>query len=106
MTRSLVLLLACFGAASCASSRALAALHAARIPVHHMPIHDKSFLIFAKFGSAYQYRVYSGSQNLSVGAAHKFDEIFVKLAPEGAVHPLYDAYVTHFHDAFANAPSL
>jgi hypothetical protein len=86
---------------------ALAALHAARIPVHRMPIHDKSFIVYAKFGSAYQYRVYSGSQNLSGGALHKYDEIFVKLAPEaGATHPVYDAYYTHFNDAYNTGTAL
>jgi len=80
---------------------ALSALRAAGIPVRHMPIHDKSFLVYAKFGSAYQYRVYSGSQNLSGSAAHEYDEIFVKLAPEtSATHPIYDAYYTHFNDAY------
>ncbi len=86
---------------------ALAALHAASIPVHHMPIHDKSFIVYGKFGSTYQYRIYTGSQNLSGSAAHKFDEIFVKLAPEtGATHPIYDAYFTHFNDAYNNGPAI
>lgn len=87
-------------------SSALAELRAAGIPVRHMPIHDKSFIVYAKFGSAYQYRVYSGSHNLSGSAAHNYDEIFVKLAPEtGATHPIYDAYYTHFNDAYnAGAP--
>jgi len=80
---------------------ALAALKSAGIPVRHMPIHDKSFIVYGKFGTAYQYRVYSGSQNLSGSSAHKYDEIFVKLAPEtGSTHPIYDAYFTHFNDAY------
>jgi phosphatidylserine/phosphatidylglycerophosphate/cardiolipin synthase-like enzyme len=80
---------------------ALAALKSAGIPVRHMPIHDKSFIVYGKFGTTYQYRVYSGSQNLSGSAAHKYDEIFVKLAPEtGTTHPIYDAYYTHFNDAY------
>ena len=80
---------------------ALAALKGANIPVREMLIHDKSFLVYAKYGSAYQYRVYTGSHNLSGGALRKYDEIFVKLAPEtGAIHPVFDLYVTHFDDAY------
>ena len=86
---------------------ALAALKAASIPVHHMPIHDKAFLVYGNFGGTYEYRAYSGSHNLSGSSAHKFDEIFVKLAPEtGTVHPVYDAYFTHFNDAYNTGPAL
>jgi hypothetical protein len=86
---------------------ALAALKAAGIPVHHMPIHDKSFIVFGKFGATSEYRIYSGSQNLSGSSAHRFDEIFVKLAPEtGATHPIYDAYFTHFNDAYNTGAAL
>jgi hypothetical protein len=86
---------------------ALDALKAAGIPVRRMPIHDKSFIVYAKYGAAYQYRIYSGSQNLSGSAAHKYDEIFVKLAPEtGATHPVYDAYFTHFNDAYNAGTAL
>ena len=86
---------------------ALAALKVANIPVKEMPIHDKAFIIYAKYGTAYQYRVYSGSHNLSGGALRKYDEIFVKLAPEtGASHPVFDHYVTHFDDAYTVGTSL
>ena len=81
---------------------ALAALKGAGITPRHMPIHDKTFIITGRFGSATAFRVFSGSHNLSGGSAHRFDEIFVKLAPEtGTAHPVYDAYVAHFTDAFA-----
>ena len=81
---------------------ALAALQGAGIVPRHMPIHDKTFIITGRFGTATAFRVYSGSHNLSSGSAHRFDEIFVKLAPETAAsHPVYDAYVAHFNDAFA-----
>jgi hypothetical protein len=84
--------------------QALAALTAGGIKVFKKPIHDKSFIVHAKYGTAYAYRVYTGSHNLSGGSAHKYDEIFVKLAAEsGAQHPLYDAYYTHFDDALAGA---
>lgn len=80
---------------------ALAALKGAGIVPRHMPIHDKTFIVTGTFGSARAFRVYSGSHNLSGGSAHRFDEIFVKLAPEtAAAHPVYDAYVAHFADAY------
>lgn len=86
---------------------ALAALKAAKIPVREMLIHDKVFVVYGKYGGGYQYRVYSGSHNLSGGAAHRFDEIFVKLAPEtGATHPVYDEFITHFNDAYSVATPL
>ncbi len=81
--------------------QALAALKGAGIVPRHMPIHDKTFIVKGTFGSATAFRVYSGSHNLSGGSAHRFDEIFVKLAPEtAAAHPIYDAYVAHFTDAY------
>ena len=86
---------------------ALAALKNAGIHVRHKPIHDKAFIIHAKYGAAYENRVYTGSHNLSGGSAHSYDEIFVKLANESdAVRPLYDAYVVHFADAFDDATQL
>lgn len=87
--------------------KALAALHAASIPVHKMPIHDKSFLVTGKFGTTSEFRIYTGSHNLSGGSAHRYDEIFVKLAAEtGDAHPIYDAYFTHFNDAYNTGPAL
>jgi phosphatidylserine/phosphatidylglycerophosphate/cardiolipin synthase-like enzyme len=80
---------------------ALATLRAAHIPVHRMPIHDKAFIVYGKFGGERQYRIFTGSHNLSGGSAHRYDEIFVKLAGEtGDTHPVYDAYYTHFNDAY------
>ncbi len=80
---------------------ARAALRAAKIPMRHHMIHDKAFIVYGKFGASYAYRVYSGSHNLSISANKKYDEIFVKLAPEtGTTHPVYDAYYTHFNDAY------
>ena len=64
-------------------------------------VHDKFFALYGKFGSTYQYRVYTGSQNWTQDALNENDEIFVKMAGEtGPVHPLYDAYYTHFNDAY------
>lgn len=86
---------------------ALAALKAAGIPVRQMPIHDKVFVVYGKYGSAYQYRVYTGSHNLSGSALRRFDEIFVKLAPEtDANHPVYDEFITHFTDAYDDGTAL
>jgi phosphatidylserine/phosphatidylglycerophosphate/cardiolipin synthase-like enzyme len=64
-------------------------------------LHDKYFLVYGKFGSLYQYRVYTGSQNWSGSALTTNDEIFVKMAPESTrSHPLYDGYRAHFEDAW------
>lgn len=88
-------------------SRALATLHAAHIPVHQMPIHDKAFLVYGKVGGSYAYHVYTGSQNMSFSAAHRYDEIFVKLAAEkGSSHPIYSAFYSHFNDAYNAGKAL
>jgi hypothetical protein len=80
---------------------AKAKLEAAGISVRHHQIHDKAFLVYGKYDGTYRYRVYTGSHNLSKSANRYYDEIFVKLAPEtGTTHPVYDAYYTHFNDAY------
>ncbi len=64
-------------------------------------VHDKFFAVYGKFGTSYAYRVYTGSQNWSQDALNENEEIFVKLAPEtGSVRPIYDAFYTHFNDAY------
>ena len=86
---------------------ALRRLKAAGISVREMLIHDKVFLVYGKYGTAYQYRVYSGSHNLSGSALRKYDEIFVKLAPEtDASHPVYDHFIAHFNDAYSVGTQL
>jgi hypothetical protein len=88
-------------------SKALAALKAAAIPVRHHDIHDKAFIATGKYGTAKAFRIYTGSHNLSISANTKYDEIFVKLAPEsGTAHPVYDAYYAHFGDVWAVATAL
>lgn len=78
-------------------------MKAAGIPVRDKPIHEKAIVVYAKYGAAYSYRAYTGSHNLSASANSRFDEIFAQLDPEAeASHPIYDAYDTHFHDAFDN----
>ncbi|WP_144119158.1 phospholipase D-like domain-containing protein [Catellatospora sichuanensis] len=64
-------------------------------------IHNKFFLAYGSYGGTYQYRVYTGSQNWTQDALNENDEIFVKMGPEtGTAHPLYDAYYTHFNEAY------
>jgi phosphatidylserine/phosphatidylglycerophosphate/cardiolipin synthase-like enzyme len=64
-------------------------------------VHDKYVLIYGKFGSRYEYRVYTGSQNCSASALTTNDELFVKMAPEtGTNHRLYDGFKAHFDDAY------
>lgn len=64
-------------------------------------VHDKFFLTYGKYGSSYQFKVYTGSQNWTQDALNENDEIFVKMAPEvGSTHPLYDAFYTHFNAAY------
>jgi hypothetical protein len=87
--------------ASTVEPDALAALRGAGIPVRRHRVHDKAFVVYGRYGDDYRYRVYTGSHNLSGSANRKFDEIFVKLAPETAAsHPVYDAFYTHFNDAY------
>jgi len=75
----------------------------AGIPIRRALVHDKVFIIYGKYGSSWKYRVFTGSHNMSYGSDHIFDEIFVKLAPEkGSSHPLYDAYMAHFNDAWSH----
>lgn len=67
-------------------------------------VHDKFFVAYGKYDGVYQHRVYTGSQNWTEDALIENDEIFVKMAPEsGSSHPLYDAYVKHFNDAYDHA---
>ena len=77
-------------------------LLAAGVAIHRRDkVHDKFFLVYGKYGSSYAYRVYTGSQNWSQDALSENEEIFVKMAPEtGSVHPMYDAFYTHFNDAY------
>lgn len=64
-------------------------------------VHNKFFLAYGSYGGTYQYRVYTGSQNWTQDALSENDEIFVKMGPEtGSSHPLYDAYYTHFNEAY------
>ncbi|MGH3727140.1 MAG: phospholipase D-like domain-containing protein [Micromonosporaceae bacterium] len=77
-------------------------LLSAGVAIHRKDkIHDKFFLAYGKYGTSYQYKVYSGSQNWTQDALNENDEIFVKMASEtGGTHPLYDAYYTHFNSAY------
>lgn len=74
----------------------------AGVHIHRISrLHDKFFLAYGKYGSTYQARVYTGSQNWTGSALTENDEIFVKMAPESATsHPLYDGYYAHFNNAY------
>ncbi len=86
---------------------ALKRLKGAGIPVRQARVHDKVFIMHGKFGSSTKYRVFTGSHNIAIGSTRYFDEIFVKLAPEsGTSHPVYDAYMAHFADAYDDAHPL
>jgi hypothetical protein len=86
---------------------ARAALRAAGIPMRKHHIHDKAFVIRGRYGTSERFRVYTGSHNLSISANRTYDEIFAKLAGETAAsHPVYDAYFTHFNDAYNAGSSL
>jgi phosphatidylserine/phosphatidylglycerophosphate/cardiolipin synthase-like enzyme len=77
-------------------------LLAAGVAIRRMDnIHDKFFLAYGMYGTAYQYRVYTGAQNWTQDALSENDEMFVKMGPEPeAGHPLYDAYFAHFNDSY------
>ncbi|MGH3645620.1 MAG: phospholipase D-like domain-containing protein [Micromonosporaceae bacterium] len=64
-------------------------------------VHDKFFLAYGKYGTAYRYRLYTGSQNWTQDALNENDEIFVKMGTEaGSTHPLYTGYYNHFNSAY------
>jgi phosphatidylserine/phosphatidylglycerophosphate/cardiolipin synthase-like enzyme len=85
----------------------LSKLRSAGVPMRKNLIHDKVFVVFGKFGTAYEHRVYTGSHNLSGSSNAKYDEIFVKLAAETPTsHPVYDEYSTHFEDAYNSGTPL
>ena len=64
------------------------ALTKAGVGIRRAPaVHDKYFLVYGKFGSRYEYRVYTGSQNWSGSALNTNDEIFVKMAPGDELEP-------------------
>ncbi|MBB5867947.1 phosphatidylserine/phosphatidylglycerophosphate/cardiolipin synthase-like enzyme [Allocatelliglobosispora scoriae] len=77
-------------------------LLAAGVAIHRKDdIHNKFFMAYGSYGGTYQYRVYTGSQNWTQDALNENEELFVKMGPEtGTAHPLYDAYYTHFNEAY------
>ncbi len=78
------------------------ALTKAGVSIRRAPaVHDKYFIVYGKFGSRYEYRVYTGSQNWSGSALTTNDEIFVKMAAEStSSHRLYDGFRAHFDDTW------
>ena len=81
-------------------------MKAAGIEIRQEHVHNKVFIIRGNYNGTTKHRVFTGSHNLGFGS-RIFDEIFVKLAPEvGDTHPVYDAYVKHFQDAWDGAEPL
>ena len=88
-------------------AESVARLKAAGIPVRRARVHNKVFITRGNYNGTTKHRVYTGSHNVGIGATRYFDEIFVKLAPEvGDTHPVYDAYLEHFEDAWDGAQPL
>jgi phosphatidylserine/phosphatidylglycerophosphate/cardiolipin synthase-like enzyme len=85
--------------------QALAAFKAASIPVRTAPIHDKSILISAKYADSADHRtvVFTGSHNLSLSALRHNDELLIKVTDS---QPMYDAFYTHFNDAYNTGSAL
>lgn len=86
-------------------SEALATFKAAGIPVHKSPVHDKMILIYSKYGDSTTNRtiVLSGSHNLSLSALVHNDELLIKVTDSQA---MYDAFYTHFNDAYNTGSTL
>lgn len=85
--------------------QALAALKAAGIPVRKSTIHDKLFLIYGKYGDTTVDRtvVLAGSHNLTLSALRHNDELLIKVTDS---QPMYDAFYTHFNDAYNTGSAL
>lgn len=85
--------------------QALAAFKGAGIPVRKAPVHDKMFLIYGKYGDTTVDRtvVLTGSHNLSLSALRHNDELLIKVTDS---QPMYDAFYTHFNDAYNTGTAL
>ncbi len=85
--------------------QALAAFKAAGIPVRTAPIHDKTILISAKYADSADHRtvVLAGSHNLTLSALRHNDELLIKVTDS---QPMYDAFYTHFNDAYNTGSAL
>jgi phosphatidylserine/phosphatidylglycerophosphate/cardiolipin synthase-like enzyme len=90
-------------AAETVEPTALGRLKGAGIPVRQYNVHDKVFIIYGKYGTVYQYKVYTGSHNLSGHANDARDEIFVAMTDNRALH---DAFYFHWLDAYNNGTPL
>ncbi|WP_152364083.1 phospholipase D-like domain-containing protein [Microlunatus speluncae] len=86
-------------------ANALAAFKAAGIPVRKSPVHDKLFLISAKYADSAAPRsvVLTGSHNLTLSALRHNDELLIKITDS---QPMYDAFYTHFNDAYNTGSAL
>ena len=86
-------------------STSLSRLKSAGISVHQAPIHDKAFLVYARYaGSASnRYILLTGSHNITYSALHLNDELLVKIDDSQA---LYNGFYNHFNDAYNTGSSL
>lgn len=80
-------------------STSLSRLRSAGIPVRQAPVHDKAFIVSARYAGSADVRsvVLTGSHNLTASALRYNDELLVKVTDS---RPMYDAFYTHFNDAY------
>lgn len=71
----------------------------AGISVRHRSVHDKAFIISARYAGSAAPRpvILTGSHNLSESALKRNDELLLKVSDS---QPLYDAFYDHFNAAY------
>lgn len=86
-------------------SASLSKLRSAGIPVHKSPVHDKTIIVSARYAGSAAVRplVFTGSHNLTASALRYNDELLVKVEDS---QPMYDAFYTHFNDAYNTGSAL
>jgi len=74
-------------------------LHAAGIPMHQAKVHDKTFVISARYDGSAKPRsvILNGSHNITKSALRYNDELLVKLTDNST---MYTAFFNHFNDAY------
>ncbi|HET6740839.1 MAG TPA: phospholipase D-like domain-containing protein [Kribbella sp.] len=86
-------------------SASLSKLKSAGIGVHQSPVHDKTIIVSARYAGSAAVRplVFTGSHNLTASALRYNDELLVKVEDS---QPMYDAFYTHFNDAYNTGAAL
>lgn len=81
-----------------------ASFEAAGIPVHMTPVHDKAFVVRARFHGERGVKkvVFTGSHNITRRALMQSDELFIKVRLDRIA---YDAYLQHFADVYDGQPA-